>query len=115
MYDACDVLHASHCSADVVNHVLREYGEGSMGKGIRKLAGEMLTIGEQQSYGFGYDAGVADTFQTAFKNGVVTGSIIGVCTVGLIGLGVWCTKKRIERHNAKKEETQQIMEPIKEG
>ena len=45
MYDACDVLHASYCSADVANHVLREYGEGSMGKGIRKLAGEMLTIG----------------------------------------------------------------------
>ena len=50
MYDVCDVLHASYCSADVANHVLREYGEGSMGKGIRKLAGEMLTIGGQQSY-----------------------------------------------------------------
>ena len=115
MYDVCDVLHASYCSADVANHVLREYGEGSMGKGIRKLAGEMLTIGGQQSYGLGYDAGVAETYLTAFKNGAVTGSIIGVCTVGLIGLGVWCTKKLIERHNAKKEEAQQITEPIKEG
>ena len=104
MYDVCDVLHASYCSADVANHVLREYGEGSMGKGIRKLAGEMLTIGGQQSYGLGYDAGVADAYPTAFKNGAVTGSIIGVCTVGLIGFGVWCTKKFIERHNAKTEE-----------
>ena len=114
MYDACDVLHASYCSADVANHVLREYGEGSMGKGIRKLAGEMLTIGGQQSYGIGYDAGVSDTYPTAFKDGVVTGSIICVCTVGLIGFGVWCTKKLIERHNAKKEENQLLTETAEE-
>ena len=114
MYDVCDVLRASHCSADVANHVLREYGEGSMGKGIRKLAGEMLTIGGQQSYGIGYDAGVADTYSTAFKNGAVTGSIIGVCTIGLIGFGVWCTKKLIERHNAKKEENQLLTDAAEE-
>ena len=106
MYDVCDVLHASYCSADVANHVLREYGEGSMGKGIRKLAGEMLTIGGQQSYGIGYDAGVSDTYPTAFKDGVVTVSLICVCAIGLIGFGVWCTKKLIEHHNAKKEENQ---------
>lgn len=114
MHDVCDVLHASYCSADVANHVLREYGEGSMGKGIRKLAGEMLTIGGQQSYGLGYDAGVVDSYPTAFKNGAVTGSIIGVCTVGLIGLGVWCTKKLIERHNAKKEENQLLNDTAEE-
>lgn len=115
MYDICDVLHASYCSADVANHVLREYGEGSMGKGIRKLAGEMLTIGGQQSYALGYDAGVAETYSTTFKNGAVTGSIVGGCTVGLIGLGAWCTRKLIERHNAKIEESQQTMETIQEG
>lgn len=113
MYDVCDVLHASYCSADVANHVLREYGEGSMGKGIRKLAGEMLTIGGKQSYSIGYDAGVSDVYQTAFKKGAVTGSSICVCTVGLIGFGVWCAKKIIERHNAKKEESQQITESKK--
>ena len=114
MYDACDVLHASYCSADVANHVLREYGEGSMGKGIRKLAGEILTIGGQQSYGIGYDAGVSDTYPTAFKDGVVTGSIICVCAVGLIGFGVWCTKKLIEHHKAKKEENQLLTETAEE-
>ena len=31
MYYACDVLNASNRSAAVFNHVLREYGEGSMG------------------------------------------------------------------------------------
>ena len=114
MYDVCDVLHASYCSADVANHVLREYGAGSMGKGIRKLAGEMLTIGRQQSYGLGYDAGVAETYSIAFKNGAVTGSIIGVCTIGLIGFGAWCTKKLIERRNVKKEENQLLTDSAEE-
>ena len=27
MYDLCDVLHASHSSADVINHILCDYGE----------------------------------------------------------------------------------------
>lgn len=103
MYDACDVLHSSYCSADVTNHVLREYGEGSMGKGIRKLAGEMLTIGGQQSYGIGYDAGVAETYPIAFKNGVLTGSFICVGAAGLIYLGTLCTKRLFERQKTKKE------------
>lgn len=115
MYDACDVLHASYCSADVANHVLREYGEGSMGKGIRKLAGEMLTIGGQQSYSLGYDAGVKDAYQTAFRDGAVTGSILCVCAVGLIGFGVWCTKKLLERHDSPKNEPQLLTETEQEG
>ena len=91
MYDFCDVLHASYCSADVANHVLREYGEGSMGKGIRKLAGEMLGIGGRKSYSLGYESGVTDTYPVALKNGM----LIGMCITGGISLGVWCTKKII--------------------
>ena len=53
MYNLCDVLYASYCSADVTNHILRGYGEGNMGRGIRKLAGEMLTIGGEKSYSIG--------------------------------------------------------------
>ena len=115
MYDICDVLHASYCSADVANHVLREYGEGNMGKGLRKLAGEMLTIGGQQGYCFGYDAGVKDTYQTAFKDGAVTGSILCVCAVGLIGFGVWCTKKIMERRDIQKTDAHLLTEIEKEG
>ena len=102
MYDICDVLNASYCSADVANHVLREYGEGSMGRGIRKLAGEMLTIGGRASYDLGY------------KKGVVTTSIIGVAAVGLIGFGAWCTKKIMEYRNTKKELLQSISECLEE-
>lgn len=90
MYDTCDVLHASYCSADVATHVLREYGEGSMGKGIRKLAGEMLTIGGYQSYGAG------------LKKGLLKGTIIGVCLSSAVLIGGWCTKKIVDYHNIKK-------------
>lgn len=103
MYDVCDVLNASYCSADVANHVLRVYGEGSMGKGMRKLAGEMLTIGGQQSYTLGYEAGVTDTYPMAFKNGAITSSAFCICVVGLIGLGVWGVKKLKMQHEAEKE------------
>lgn len=103
MYDACDVLHVSHCSADVVNHVLREYGGGNMGQGIRRLAGEMLTIGGQRSYSLGYDDGAADIYPTAFKYGAITGAIVCACTVGLLGFGVWCTQKLTDRHENRKE------------
>lgn len=115
-YDFCDVMTiaASNPSASTMTHVLSEYGGGDMGKGIIRTAGEALMIGRQQGYGLGYDAGVADSYPTAFKNGAVTGSIIGVCTVGLIGLGVWCTKKLIERHNAKKEENQLLNDAAEE-
>ena len=103
MYDLCDVLHSSYCSADITNHVLREYGEGSMGKGIRKLAGEMLTIGGQQSYSAGYESGVADTYPIAFKDGAIMGTVVGICIAGLLG---WCAKKIIDRHNTQKADIQ---------
>ena len=109
MYDVCDVLHASYCSADVANHVLREDGEGSMGKGIRKLAGEMLTIGGEKSYDVGYENGAFDTYPIAFKDGAMAGSIIGVCIVGAIGVGVWCTKKLIDHYNHQNEEKQELI------
>ena len=101
MYDVCDVLNASYCSADVANHVLREYGDGSMGRGIRKLAGEMLTIGGQKSYDLG------------FKKGIITTSVIGSCAFGLLGLGAWCAKKIMDLHKAKGE-TQPLVETEEE-
>lgn len=109
MYDLCDVLHASTGSADVISHVLCEYGDGSMGAGVRKLAGEMLIVGGQKSYGLGYNTGASNAYPTAFKNGVVTGSIIGVSAVALIGFGIWGTKKLINYQRSKKHDSQRII------
>jgi len=116
MCDFCDVITTatSNAPASTLTHVLSEYGGGDMGKGIIRTAGESLMIGRQQGYTLGYDAGVADAYPIAFKNGAVTGWIIGVCTIGLIGFGGWYTKKLIERHNAKKEENQLLNDAAEE-
>ena len=89
MYDVCDVLNASYSSADVTNHVLREYGGGNMGKGIRKFAQEMITVGCIS----GYEKGTKDAYSRIYKNVGVAVSV--VCVGGIIGLGAWCTKKII--------------------
>lgn len=114
MYDVCDVVNASYCSADVVNHVLCEYGDGSMGNGIRKFAGEMLMVGGRKSFDFGYEAGCADTYPVAFQKGIVTGTIIGICVTGMVCLGVWCTERVIAYRRANKNTGTQIMENSEE-
>ncbi|MBQ6809531.1 MAG: hypothetical protein IJP09_02335 [Clostridia bacterium] len=98
MYDVCDVINASFSSADVTTHILRSYGDGNMGKGIRKLAGEMRTIGGIESYKIGYESGVSDTYPVAFNNGFVTGTILGVCVCGIIGFVAWYSR-RTENQN----------------
>ncbi len=114
MYDACDVLNASYCSADVINHALREYGDGNMGAGIRRLAGEMLTIGGKKSYTLGYREGISATYPVAFKDGALLGSVISVCAIGVAGLSVWCVQKLIERHSAKKNDEPILTDTIEE-
>ncbi len=106
MYDVCDVLNASYSSADVATHALRSYGDGNMGKGIRKLAGEMRTIGGIESYKLGYEAGVSDTYTEAFNDGIVPGIIIGVCTSCIIAFVAWCSKKAIDYYQENKHEPQ---------
>ena len=104
MYDMCDVLRSSYSSADVMNHVLCDYGEGNMGKGIRKLAGEMLYLGGKQSYNIGYKNGCADTYLIAHNSGLVKGSLFTVVTIGAVGAGIWCAKKAMDYYKNKRVE-----------
>lgn len=98
MYDLCDVLHASHSSADVINHILCDYGEGNMGNGIRKLAGEVLTVASRE----GYDNGFGDGYSIGYSSGIVKGSIVTVCIAGVFTVGVWCINKTIAYHKKNK-------------
>ena len=98
MYDACDVLNASHCSADITNHVLREYGGGNMGRGIRKFAKEMTTVGCI----LGYEKGTKDAYSKIYKNIGVAVSV--ACVGSIIGLGAWCTKKLMSERAGKNNE-----------
>lgn len=91
MYDLCDVLHASRGSADVINHVLCDYGEGSMGNGIRKLAGEILTVASRK----GYDNGFGDGYGIGYSNGILKGSAITACAFGAVSVSAWGISKVI--------------------
>ena len=85
-----------------------------MGNGIRRLAGEMLTVGGQQSYGLGYNKGVSETYPTAYKDGLITGSIVTIGTAVLIGVGVWGTKKFIDHYRDKKQEPPRLKQKKEE-
>ena len=102
MYDLCDVLHASHGSADVISHVLCDFGEGNMGNGIRKLAGEVLTVASRK----GYDNGFGDGYHRGYSTGVVKGSILTFCVAGVFAVGIRYVNKTIayhKKHKADKE------------
>ena len=98
MYDICDVLHASYGSADIINHVLCDYGEGNMGNGIRKLAGEILMATSRESYENGFE----DGYNTELSNGILKGSIITSCLLATLVLGAWGTNKLISIYKEKK-------------
>lgn len=78
MTDVCNVLEASHSSGDVIIETIYEYGENSLGHGIRKLATEM--------FNFGYEKGVDDACITAFDNGYLEGLKSGYVTGNLDGI-----------------------------
>ena len=98
MYDICDVLHASHGSADVINHVLCDYGEGNMGNGIRKLAGEILMVASRE----GYDNGYGDGYNIGLSDGILKGSVVTTCLIGTVALGTWCVNKAVSYYKEKK-------------
>ena len=99
MYDLCDVLKASYGSADIINHVFCDYGDGSMGNGIRKFAGQILTVASKE----GYEYGFTDGHNTGMTKGVIYGSVVTVCFVSVIASSAWCINKSINYWKAKKE------------
>lgn len=96
MCDVCDVLQSSFQPANAMTSALCEYGDGDMGFGIRKLAGEMLTVGGKEGYdnGFsdGYPKGFLDGFFQGENRGIIKGTVISTVTIGTVGLAVWGIK-----------------------
>ena len=50
MCDIYDVLESSYGSADEIVSTVYEYGENNLGNGIRKIAGDMLMVGQDLGY-----------------------------------------------------------------
>ena len=96
MCEACDVLQSSYQPANVMTSTFCDYGNGSMGCGIRKLAEEMQTNG--------YKNGFADGLSLGF----VKGSIIATATCATVALTSWGIAK-IAKNRKKKQAAKTIV------
>ena len=116
MCSACDVLEASHNSADVIVSKVYDYGGENLGNGIRRLAEEMLNIGIQKGYKQGaidiappaYNEGFGDGwrqgYETGNSKGVIKGSLITMGIVSLLGAVTYGANKLMKRYKLKKQE-----------
>lgn len=109
MCDVCDILQSSFQPAHVMTSTLCDYGNGNMGSGIRRLAGEMLTIGGQKSYPIGYDNGFSDGFFLGEKKGFIKGTIISTAVIGTCSLAVWGIRKAYDHRKLKKQQKQEVL------
>ena len=114
MSDVCDVLEASQRSADVIVSTIYDYGGNNFGKGIRKLAEDMLTVGVQ----IGYEQGVDDAVPLAYNegyivgrnqgyatgnlDGVIKGSIIIISIITVLKLSSWGIHKLVKKYQVQK-------------
>ena len=110
MTDICNVLEASHGSGDVIIETIYEYGENSLGNGIRKLATEM--------FNFGYEKGIDDTYVMAFNDGhlngwnsgyvagnldsIIKGSVITAGIITISGFAIYGVNRLVQNYNINK-------------
>ena len=78
MCDIYDVLESSYGSADVIVSTVYDYGENNLGNGIRKIAGEMLTVGQDLGYNECRDKAVPIAYNLGKRDGLLKGSFLGV-------------------------------------
>lgn len=97
MSAVCDVLQSSYQSATSMTYTICDYGEGSMGYGIRKFADEMLDVGRKEGFKdgilFGTIKGYKSGFINGFNQGLVKGSIITTTIIGVCGVTIYCINK----------------------
>lgn len=102
MCDVCDVIESSYSSADIIVSTVYDYGGKDLGNGIRKLAGEMLTAGQNIGYEECFEQAVPVAYNLGKRDGLLEGSIIAVfvCTVAsAAGFGIYKLAKRIQAKN----------------
>ena len=93
MCESFDVLQSSFSSATVMTNTFCDYGNGSMGNGIRKFAEEMFESGLED----GYKSGCFD----GYSIGYVEGTIITTTFLGIAGLAIYGIKKFINKQKSK--------------
>lgn len=95
MCESFDVLQSSYQSATAMTNAFCDYGNGSMGDGIRKFAEEMFTAGAKSSHKTAW----SDGYSIGFSEGTVVTTVV----LSFIGLSVWGIKKIANNHKNKKE------------
>ena len=89
MSDLLDVMAATEGSSATMTTALCNYGNGSMGGGILRLANETRLIG--------YEQGACDVAPIAFNSGLLQGRMEGVIgtviAVGVASLVIWGVRK----------------------
>ena len=101
MSDLLDVMESTDGSGATMTRTLFEYGDGSLGEGIRRLAGDMLHIG--------YERGAQDMAPVAYDAGITQGrtegTIITLAVGGIITLCIWGTCKLFQKKKTRDEES----------
>ena len=104
MCDIYDVLESSYGSADEIVSTVYEYGENNFGNGIRRIAGDMLTVGQDFGYNECRDKAVPIAYDLGKGYGIIEGSIITLCAtaaVAAITVGVCKLVKHIKSKKSK--------------
>jgi len=107
MCDVCDVIESSYSSADVIVSTVYDFGGKDLGNGIRKLAGEMLTTGQNIGYDECFEKAVPVAYDLGKNDGRIEGSIIAVCvcaTVTAVGFGIYKLVSHIKSKKAQQQE-----------
>lgn len=98
MSDLLDVMESTAGSGATMTTTLWDYGEGSLGKGILRLADEMRYIG--------YEEGVRDVAPVAFSSGLSQGrkegTIVTVIVGGTLAFLAWSVCKLVKRKGRNK-------------
>ena len=125
MCDIYDVLESSYGSADEIVSTIYEYGENNLGNGVRKIAGDMLMVGQDLGYNECRDKAVPIAYDLGKGDGLIEGSIITLCAtaaVAAITVGIVKLVKHIKTKKAKaqteesvSEQTDPIGEEITDG
>ena len=125
MCDIYDVLESSYGSADEIVSTVYEYGENNLGNGIRKIASDMLTVGQDLGYNECRDKAVPIAYELGKGDGLLQGSLIGVgatlavtaVTVGVVKLvkHIKAKKAKAQTEESVSEETDPIGEEITDG
>ena len=115
MCDMYDVLESSYGSADEIVSTIYEYGENNLGNGVRKIAGDMLMVGQDLGYNECRDKAVPIAYNLGKRDGLLKGSLLGVgaaLAVTAVTVGVVKLVKHIKTKKAKAQTEESVSEQI---